>query len=99
MEIERSGRHNELRQACPGVPRSRTQCFGAGRRQVRSPTQKLAAISRLPTAEAARLGPIEQALEPILPVTREALRGAIGSVFLHQEAQRAERVGTDRQLV
>src|SRR6516165_5267197 len=99
MEIERGGCDNNLWQTRPRAVRYRAQCLGAGRRQVGCLAQKATAIGWGPAAEVDRLRSIGQALKPILPVTREALRCAIGCVLLQERGERAERIGTARQFI
>src|SRR5215472_9229317 len=99
MEIERGGCDNNFWQAHSRALRNRAQSLGAGGRQVGCLAQKPTAFGSWPAAEADQLWPISQVLKPVLPVTCETLRRAIGCILPKEYGKQAKRILTARQLI
>src|SRR6516225_1346046 len=99
MEIERGGYDKNFWQPRSRALRNRTQRLGTGRRQIGCLAQKAIAIGWWPAAEADRLRAIGQVLKPVLPVTCEALRCAIGCILPKQYGTRGKRILTERKLI
>jgi hypothetical protein len=98
MEIEGGGYDNNFWQARSRALCNRAQRLGAGRRRVGCLPQKTTAIGCWPAAEADRLRAIGRALKPVLLVTCETLRCAIGCILPQEHGKRTKRILTARPI-